>query len=265
MRLGWSRGSPRLTVLYPDASCRIELGCGKDVLCSGQWYMDVRLNGAATVPTSGWIERCWASDRNVDYLELEIDLGPCVRVQRHFVMARRDRFLLLADAVLATQPAAIEYCGTLPTCPGVTLLDACQTRETALVGRKPRARVLPLALPEWLVDQRVGQLDWNPAEITLRQTIEGRALFAPLFFDLNPSSMAAPLTWRQLTVAESQRIQPADAAVGYRVAIGNRQWLIYRSLCGTRNRSLLGCNLRSELLVARFDRGGETQTLIEVE
>ena len=54
-------------------------------------------------------------------------------------------------------------------------------------------------------------------------------------------------------------------AVGYRVAIGKKQWLIYRSLARPANRSLLGHNLESETLVARFDRRGEVESLIEIE
>jgi hypothetical protein len=90
-------------------------------------------------------------------------------------------------------------------------------------------------------------------------------MFAPLFLDLKPRRMRRPLTWRQLTVAEGLEIQPNDAAVGYRVMVGNQQWLIYRSLAGAGNRTLLGHNLASETLVARFGRDGEVRPLLEVE
>ena len=69
----------------------------------------------------------------------------------------------------------------------------------------------------------------------------------------------------QLTVAESMKVQPADVAVGYRVARGGRQWLIYRSLAPPKNRTLLGHNLSTELLVARFTREGEVKPLLEIE
>ena len=101
----------RLTVLYPGAACRVELSCGKDVLWSGDWGLDVTIDGRPATATSDWSELCWLSDRDVDYLELEIELGEGVRVQRHFVFARKDRFLYLADAVLAPRPSAIGYCG----------------------------------------------------------------------------------------------------------------------------------------------------------
>ena len=143
--------------------------------------------------------------------------------------------------------------------------QACETREGTLVGRKRRALVLPLALPEWLADRRYGELTQTAAGLELRQAAEGRALFAPLFLALDRSRMTEPATWRQLTVAESWATQPKDAAVGYRVAIGRRQWLLYRSLTAPRNRSLLGHNLSTETLVARFDRKGQVEPLIEIE
>lgn len=265
MRPDWSRRSPRLTILYPDAACRIKLACGRDVLWSGPWGLEVAIDGVAATPTSQWSELCWISDKDVDYLELEIGLSEGLRVQRHFLLARKDRFLFLADTILGSRRAAMEYRGTLPLRRGVAFRQACETREGLLVGRKPRATVLPLALPEWLADRRGGELRQTTLGLELRQTAEGRSLFAPLFFDLDRRRMNKSITWRPLTVAESWVAQPADTAVGYRVAIGRRQWLLYRSLVASKSRTLLGHHLSTETLVARFGREGEVEPLIEVE
>ena len=280
LRPDWSRSSPRLTVLYPGKSCRVELGCGKDVLWSGEWGFDVRRDGVLALPVSEWFETCWISDEDVDYLELEIEIGQDVRLQRHFLMARKDRFLLLADTVLGSWPAALDYRGTLPLGQETTFQRAVETREGVLMGGKARAMAIPLALPEWLGDTS-GELE-SPDETTLelRQTAFGSSLFAPLFFDLDRRRFRKPLarifqhdghgcmkcgvTWRQLTVADSLAIQPADAAVGYRIAVGGKQWLIYRSLTPPRNRTLLGHNLSGEMLVARFQRNGEIKAIIEI-
>ena len=83
LRPDWSRSAPRLTVLYPGKSCRVELACGKDVLWSGDWGFDVRIDGMPASPVSEWSETCWVSDEDVDYLELEIELGEGFRLQRH--------------------------------------------------------------------------------------------------------------------------------------------------------------------------------------
>ena len=265
LRPDWSPSSPRLTVLYPDASCRMELNCGKDVVWSGNWTLDVQIDGAPVLPSSAWDALCWVSDDDVDYLELEIGLGEGLRVQRQMLLARRDRFLLLADAVLAARPATMDYRAALPVSAATTWREACETREGTLAGGKVRAMLLPLGLPEWLADRRGGELLATGRGLELRQTARGRALWAPLFFDLDRRRMSKPLTWRSLAVAESHVVQPADVAVGYRVATGKAQWLIYRSLASPQSRSLLGYNVRSELLVARFDRQGEVEPLVEVE
>ena len=94
---------------------------------------------------------------------------------------------------------------------------------------------------------------------------KGCRLYAPLFFDLDRRRMARPCTWRRLTVAESLAIQPDEVAVGYRVAVGKEQWLIYRSLAEKANRTLLGHNLSTEMLVAQFHRSGEVEPLLEIE
>jgi len=265
LRTDWSRSSPRLTVLYPDASCRVEFGCGKDVLCSGDWAFDLRVDGAAAVPAGEWTKQCWVSDKDMDYLELELVLNEGIRVQRHFLLAREDRFLLLADAVLSPRMATISYCGALPLAPGVTVHHACETRECWLTGGKPRATILPLALPEWRSDVRIGELMSTDSNIELRHCVTSRALWAPLFIDLDRRRLDKPLTWRSLTIGEAREVQTPDAAVGYRVAIDKKQWLLYRSLTEPRSRSLLGHNLRSETLVARFHGSGEIEPLIEVE
>ena len=296
LRPNWSRSAPRLTVLYPRASCRIELACGKDVLWSGQWGYKLRVDGTPVSPVAEWSGTCWVSDEDVDYLELEIELIEGFRIQRHILMARKDRFLLLADAVLGPRRAALDYRTTLPLDRQIAFRPASETSEGPLVGRKVRAVAIPLALPEWrdnlpspfgrgaggegqeesrndtelgsrgnALTLALSQGERGQNLLQLRQSAFGRSLFAPLFFDLDRRRFDKPLTWRQLTVAESFAVQPADAAVGYRVSTGDKHWLIYRSLTPSQSRTLLGHNLSSETLIARFTRKGEVRPLIEIE
>jgi hypothetical protein len=68
-----------------------------------------------------------------------------------------------------------------------------------------------------------------------------------------------------LTVGESLAAVPPEVAAGYRVAVGRRQWLVYRALAHKGNRTLLGHNLSTEFLVARFSQDGEVAPLIEIE
>jgi hypothetical protein len=182
-------------------------------------------------------------------------------------LARKDRFLLLADALIGRRPAALQYRGLVPLAAGTVLRAARETREGALLAARGKrlGSVLPLALPEWRCDVRVGELSAAPAGMELCQAIEGRGLFAPLWIDLDPRRLRRRRTWRQLTVAESLAVVGADVAAGYRVAAGQGQWLVYRSLAAKRNRTLLGHNLSTETLVARFRHNGEVASIIEIE
>jgi hypothetical protein len=265
LRTAWARASQQLTVIRPDGEVRIEIRSGRDVLASGPWRLEVLRDGRPLPAPSRWEETCWLSDESADYLELEGRIDDGLRVQRHMLLAREDGFLLLADALLSDHPARFEHRGLLPLGPEVGFAPAEETREGFLMAGKGRgALVLPLALPEWRTDPRGGTLQRTGHGLELRQAAEGTAMFAPLWIDLNPKRSARRYTWRQLTVAESLRAAPSDRAVGYRVQIGNDQWLVYRSLARRANRTLLGHNLVSELLVARFEEG-EVDPVLEIE
>jgi hypothetical protein len=266
LRIDGLRSAPHMTVAYAGPTCHVELARGKEVLWSGPWDLEVRTGGVLAEAVSSWTELCWVSDDDVDYLELGLKLEEGLRVERHLLAARNEGFLWMADAVFAPQPSKIEYRSSLPLWPGVSFREACETREGMLIGRKPRAQVLPLALPEWLTQPGRGALASTAAGLELRQAAEARALFAPLWIDLDRSRLLKPLTWRSLAVGQQWAVVPADAAVGYRVAVGKRQWLFYRELRSSpQPRSVLGHHLRSEMLVARFHRSGRVEPLIEIE
>lgn len=252
------------TVEYAGEVVRVEWGIGRRVFGAGPWLIEVAVDGLAVPPPARWDEVCRQSEDGVEYWELEGRVRRGIRFCRQVVAARQDRFLLLADAIVLSRPAMVRYSAVLPRSQNVGCEPAAETRESRLVAGGRQALVLPLALPEWRDDPRGGEL--SPAEggLALRQSAHGRALFAPLFIDLDAQRRAKAITWRPLTVAENFRIQPADVAVGYRVQIGSHQWLVYRSLGPKGNRSLLGHNLASETLIARFAKG-EVEPLVEIE
>ena len=130
---------------------------------------------------------------------------------------------------------------------------------------RPLAQVLPLGMPEWRAEPHEGELKMIPEGLELRQSTAAERLFAPLFIDLDRRRFRRRMTWRRLTVAESLAPVPPETAVGFRVAIGDRQWLVYRSLASARNRTLLGHNLATESLIARFGKDGEVTSIVEIE
>ena len=265
LRANWSSASPRLAVAYSDRNVETELTCGRTVIWSGRCQPTVEIDGAALQPSSDWAEVCWFSDDDVDYLELEIALEKGWRIQRQMCLAREDNFLFLADAVLGNTSAPIRYRGNWPLRPGIRFQEQDETCDGFLSGRKRLGLVLPLALPEWRTDRRIGHLRAVADGLELQQSAEGKALYAPLLIDLDPSRLGKTATWRQLTVAERLEIVSADTAVGYRVLLGRDQWMIYRSLAAPSSRTLLGQHVAAECIIARFDEEGEADPMVEVE
>jgi hypothetical protein len=268
MAPAWSRHS-RLALTYSGRQLLMELALGTESVWRGEWSFEVQLNGSICEPTADYEEVCWTSDDEVDYLELEIQLAGGVRLERQMLLARKDGLLLLADAIIAEEPAAIQYQSCLPLT--ARYLPEADTHDGLLLGRRRLARVLPLALPEWRSEARrpfgrSGALEQVAGGLQLRQqATEARAMLAPLLFDLDPKRTVREATWRQLTVAETREIQPPDIAVGYRAQFGRDHWLMYRSLAPVGNRTLVGHNLVSEFMVGRFDSQGVVDPLLEIE
>ena len=264
LRSGWPRSEPRLTVVYPGKELHVELESGSELLCSGLWRTEVACDGKPLEVESEWEEVCWVSDEDIDYLELELPLEGDWRLQRHLALGRKERVLLLADSLLGSGSATLEYRTILPLGAGVKFQGAKETQEGFLVGKRQQALVLPLALPEWRSAPSPDWLQATERGLELQQTSSGPCLFAPLWFDLDPRRMTRPRTWRSLTVAENRQTLTRQTAVGYRVMTGKRQWLLYRSLAKAANRTVLGHNLSTQMLLATFHRG-EVEPLVEIE
>ena len=266
LRSDWREKSPLVAVNYSGRQLRTEVNFGNDRLCSGPIEIEVLVDGRPAVARQNWEQICWESDDQIDYLELELTLSEDITIQRHVALARQDGFLLLADAVLGVCPRKIEYRSTLPLVDGVTFEGETETREGTIVRRgRPRARVLPLSLGEWRSGPSCGKLECSDGALTLTQQTSGQALFAPLFIDLDRRRLNQPLTWRQLTVGEDRQVVPGDVAAGYRVQLGNSQWILYRSLGDPGVRTVLGKNLMHEFLLGRFRSKGRIKTLLEIE
>lgn len=266
LRPDWRRRSPQWAVNYSGPKLAMELSLGKQLLWSGATEIEVRVDSRPLVPRQAWDEVCWESDGDVDYLELELQLSDEFTIQRHLLLARQARFLLLADAVLGHNPHKIEYRSRLPLADGASFKAEADTHDGRfLLGKRACARVLPLALGEWRSGPSGGTLDSAGGALELKQEALGARLFAPLFIDFDRRRLAQEATWRQLTIGEDRQVVPRDVAVGYRVQVGKSQWLIYRSLGDAGVRTVLGKNLMHEFLVGRFKSDGKVKTLLEIE
>ncbi len=266
LRPSWGHRDPRLGVAYDHGHVTLDLSNHTRQLIEGEWQVEIAANGKSLAPVRDWEPACWISDVDIDYLELCREFEGGVRIERQVLLARKDAFALLADCVIANRACELSYVGRLPLSAKVVASSAAETREMLLASGRRLARVLPLALPEWRCDHRVGTFEVHGHELQLRQRADrALGLYAPLFIELAVARMSREITWRQLTVAEAMKPVTSDIASGYRVQVGRKHWLAYRSIARHGNRTLLGHNLSTEFLVASLDANGLPHTLLEIE
>lgn len=263
-RRSWKPREPLLACSYAQERVTLEIAAGGETLVSGTWTGTLQVNGQALAMQAPWREVCQISDKDADYLELELQLERGFKIQRQVCLGRKERFVYLCDSVLGQEPGSLSYEQSVPLLPGIVATQDAEMREVILTDKKPRARILPLALPEWRTERRQGDLTVTESSLAMTTTAQGRNLCSPWWIDLEPKRLDKPLTWRPLTVAENRVICASDVARGWRVQIAERQWLVYRALAGKGNRTILGHNLISEFLLAQF-KNGETTNLVEIE
>jgi hypothetical protein len=266
LRANWTPGAATIAIDYSGQGMRVDASAVGQQLFQGVWTSTSRRDGELLKPTSGWDVVCWFTDKDVDYIEFRLELDGGARLERQVLLARRDEFLLLADHLQAPASATLEHAWQLPLADKLAWKPAEETREGLLSSDGLSVRVLPLALPEWRIDPRMGELTCSDGSLRLTQRTTARAIACPVFIDLKPGRSARPCTWRQLTIAEALQIQPPDVAVGYRVQCGRKQWLFYRSQGERGNRTVMGQNTSAEFLAARFlAPAGDVEELILVE
>lgn len=266
MRTDWSRRSPRLAIDYSGEEVKLELESEGEILAAGLWKPRIALDGQELTCQSGWQQVGWLTDDDGDYLELEADLTGGHTLQRIFFLAREDQYLIVADAVLLKdQTGKIQYEVAPPLAADVETTKADETCEMEWKKGRGWARVMPLGLPEWRIDSTRGKFDREEDQVSLQMHVTGKSLYAPLLFDLKRSRRLRHFTWRQLTVAESLEIQPRDVAVGFRFQLHDQNWMLYRSFTEKANRTVMGVNLTSECMIARYDGDEGVNRMLEIE
>ena len=280
LRGTWSSKSPRVAVdfSYRDGqapgSGQAAEQCFAHVsrtisLIHGQTLPEIIVDDQAARLTGSFEVVCERHDDDVDYIEIQAELTNGGRLNRQWLLARTEEFLLVADTVLPSLASKVEYRCRWPLASGVTTLAETETSEVYLQtsGNTPKikALVLPLALPEWRAERSSGKLVPEADAIVLEQQIVGDALYAPLVFDLNPRRSIKKRTWRKLTVGQDRQIVADDQAMAFRFQLSKRQWFFYRALASMGNRTFLGENVNSEFVFNRLHKSGKVSSLFEVE
>ena len=260
-----------------DGSVLLEIVVRNEPLLFGLWMFDIHLGSKALLPAGKWTKICDHTERGCDYIEIDLPLSDAYRLQRCLLINHKDKVLLLGDTVLADAERQVHkpltYRSEFYVSPKLRakISDEATELEFRPVGRTvaPAFRVLPLALPEWQTAKQTGlvggTLTSTKGTLVLRQESSGQSLFAPLFFDLDADRLGKRYTWRQLSIGENLQRVRDDQAVGYRIQLDQKQFLLYRSLTPKANRTVLGHNLIDDFCFARFSPETGVDPLIAVE
>lgn len=261
----WTAKSPRLTVGFDNKKVVAELSCG-GVLFSGEMNSEILFQSKPIKPLSEWEVVCWHSDQDGDFLELECQLPDGAKWQKHFLLARNDLFLLTGDAFLNIGGKQLDYQMSWPLSPETRFGLAAETNEQFLIRKaKSVGSIIPISMPEWKVERSTSNVSLNSDGLTVQIESAGDHAYCPIFMDLDPKRCRKPLTWRRLTVAQNLEILGDDVACGYRIHVGDQQWLVYRSLAEKACRTVMGQNLSIEFYVGALESDGTCAEIISID
>jgi hypothetical protein len=261
---------------------QLEVDLRGEPVLFGLWKFSLQRRGKPLRAVDMWTETCVHYEKGCEYLELDLPLSDNYRLQRFFLLNNADRLLILGDTLLwdgnnikrrlPERNDHLTYESTLFYSPKLRPKTFTDSTEIFFQPDKskspPLFRVFPLALPEWKETAKTGivtgTLGIEHSTLVLRQQSSGISMFAPLFFDFDANRSGGQYTWRHLTVGENMKKVPDDQAVGYRVQVDKKQFLLYRSMTPSTNRTLLGHNLIDDFCFARFFPETGIETLIIV-
>ena len=268
LRSGWGRKRRELAVCVSGTQVEIALqSCGNRIL-EGRIEFTLDVAGDSLDPTGSWVETCWQSDSDADFLEMELAVNDCWRIQRQFCVSRRSGAVLIADVVLGTANSDVRHTLKVGTALDATFKAGNDGRELFVDAGNLHGLVLPVGLSEWPSD-RSGSIRGNLTCTNELELITSgnqlSALYCPLFFALTPKAAEKQYTWRQLVVANKLMQEAQDQASASRIQVGGRQWLLYRSLTEQANRTFMGQNYASEFVFGEFLLDGKLKPYVEIE
>jgi hypothetical protein len=256
-----------LFIDFSGGDVHVELLAAGRTVAAGPWTCRAAAAGTPLAAAGLWTEVCWHRDDSCDYLEIELLLTGGWKIERQMLLARKDRFLFVADALFGPgEPAEIHYEQRLPLAASAAFQASRETREAALaIDGRQRALAVPLALGEWRAEFAPGEMQFHDGQLALSALGNGKRLYSPLWIDLDARRSNRPRTWRRLSIGENLSVVSRDVAAGYRLQIGGEQWLIYRSLTDFGNRSILGHNTANSFVCGRIKKDGNLEAIVEIE
>jgi hypothetical protein len=253
-------------VRYDTPTPQIALRVAGRLLLCGDWGIDLSIDGKPVPAAGTWECLCFNSDKDGDYLELQLMAREDVRVERFIYLPRVPGPLVLADAVYAIGAGQVDCTMRLPLVEGQVMEPDRPTRELRVRrGGRTEMRVFPLLSEQdrILHDPRtVAPVDGTG----IQHKGLGRGGFFPVIIDFDASRRTLRAVWRRATVSEHLTVLPSDRAAGYRWKCGDVHWVVYRTLTpGKEGRAVLGLHTRNETVVAKMDSTGRVLPLVAIE
>ncbi len=266
LRSGLQADSDVCVVNWDQPQASIHLGVLGTPLLSGTWSSEVLMNGESIGSVENWHCSCWFCDDEAAFAELEADPTDSVHVVRHVMLSLQDRLGVICESVTTTDPdVVVQLKSELPLAVNPLAVTNSITREIVLHADCVSARVIPA----WLEDDRVRHTTGRCEKVgdVLRCESEGiGGATSPLLFDWHPERQAQEADWNRLTVTEDRQVVSGQLAAGFRVRVGRKQTLIYRSLrTGELPRAVLGLHTLNETVYGRVKKSGEVAPLVLVE
>lgn len=266
LRSDWTGNAACFAVTHHRPLPQLDFTVHGRPILHGDWGLDLRLGDAAVELADEWNCVCWESQPEVDYIELQMSGPGKLHVERFILLSREDQFLMMADAVRGAPADRVALQSRVPLADDVVATWEAGRRAMQLTAGAAKVRLLPLLFPADTVDSSPHTVREEDGCLVWEYLARGQGLFAPLVFDFHPQRLRKPVIWKPLTVTEDTAVVSRDVAAAYRWQIGREQWLVYRSQRKARlPRAALGHHTANGLVVGRFDKQGDVDTILAVE
>jgi len=266
LRNQWSGSVDACVVRYSTPIPTIDVLTGNVPFLSGEWGHELKVNGKS-VPSSGdWSCCCWNLDEDAVFIELQLEQEDVATVIRQALLLKQESVLLLSDSVRLPAAGKVQLRRKFPLIPGWELAEDTLSRELQLVRGSQRVRVFPWSGPQMKLERTDETIKATGDQIRVSVQGEGAAFYSATMLDWNPKRGDEPVDWQRVTVCEDAQYIPPEVAVGHRLRIGKKQWVLYHSHQKPAiPRSVMGIHTLSETVVASLNNKGDVTTMVEVE
>lgn len=266
LRSTWPAPVDACVVRNDAAVPQLEVVVANQPLFAGDWTHELKIDGNVIPATGEWACCCWTANRQAAFIELQLNRENPLQVIRQALLLREESVLLLADSIRSPESSHIEFSRSLPLAGTWSIEEDALSREQALVQPDVRVRVFPWSGPQMRLDRSDESTTFYDGQMRVRSQSQGRGLYVATLFDWSQKRREEPVDWQRVTVAENGQIIPPEIAVGHRLRIGKKQWIIYHSHRPPMvPRSVMGIHTLNESVFAGLSPLGEVTPLVEVE